>query len=394
MSTVQNPPKIFASKGKKQVGTLAGAERGIHITVVCCINPIGNYIPPTFIFPRKNWKEGLLEESPTGSIGFPQESGWMTGELFVKWMCHFQKFSHATNESPVLLVLDGHVSHKNWQVLQYAKEHGIILICLPAHCSHRIQPLDVSFFAPLKTYLNQELTRQIRSNDGKPISQMQVAKVFRSAYERAATVENAASGFRNAGLWPVNPNIFPEHLFAPSSTTDQPNLADTNQLVTPTVESNLDEQSNVRTAHNTEIGKGKEETMVSLITLSPIPSTSRTLTTKRKKTPTILTSSPFMAEIKEKEIEKSEKKKRQSARQVKKRLKISPSDAFEEELEFTGEMFDKEKDNADAFCLFCGESFSRSKARELWLKCSKCNEWAHVECAGVPQNEILHLRCV
>lgn len=383
VSTVQNPPKIFASKGKKQVGTLAGAERGIHITVVCCTNPIGNYIPPTFIFPRKNWKEGLMEGAPTGSIGFPQESGWMTGELFVKWMCHFQKFSHASKESPVLLVLDGHVSHKNYKVLQYAKENGIILVCLPAHCSHRIQPLDVSFFAPLKTYLNQEVTKKIRSNDGKPISQMQVAKVFCSAYEKAATVENAASGFRNAGLWPINPDIFPVHLFGPSNTTDQPKATDAIQLVTPTVDSSSHEIANVKTAHNAEIENGKEEIMVSLTVLSPIPSTSKTLATKRKKTPTVLTGTPFMEEVKQKEIEKLEKARRQSTRQVKRRLEISPSDAFEEELEFTGEMFENNKDNDDAFCIYCAEPFSRSKAREVWLKCVKCNEWTHAECAGV-----------
>ncbi|KAJ8939896.1 hypothetical protein NQ318_023236 [Aromia moschata] len=179
ISTVQNPPKIFASTGKKQVGTIVGAERGIHVTVVCCTNPLGSYIPPAFIFPRKNWKVELLEGTPTGSVGFQQESCWMAGEIFQQWIKHFKKYSNPSKDSP---------SHNSWGVLDYEKQHGIILLCLPAHCSHRVQPLDVSFFSPLKTYLNQEITKKIRGNDGRAISQLQVAGIFRPAYEKAATM--------------------------------------------------------------------------------------------------------------------------------------------------------------------------------------------------------------
>ncbi|XP_072398022.1 uncharacterized protein [Diabrotica undecimpunctata] len=113
VSSVLNSPQIFAVTGKKQVGIVAGIERGIHVTVVCCIKPIGNHIPPTFIFAKKKWKPDLLEGAPTASLGFSQESGWITGEIFLKWLKHFQKFSYATKESLILLGLDGHISHKN-----------------------------------------------------------------------------------------------------------------------------------------------------------------------------------------------------------------------------------------------------------------------------------------
>ncbi|KAK5639390.1 hypothetical protein RI129_011882 [Pyrocoelia pectoralis] len=91
---------------------------------------------------------------------------------------------------------------------------------------------------------------------------------------------------------------------------------------------------------------------------------------------------PFIEEMKQKEVEKTEKVKRQTAGQAKKRLQIDPADSFEEELQFSGGRFDSE-DNDDAFCLFCVEAFSRSKAGEKWIRCCKCNEWAHVICAGV-----------
>lgn len=383
ISTVQNPPKIFARKGKKQVGTIAGAERGLHVTGVCCTNAIGNYVPPALIFPRKNWKHELLEGAPNGSVGFPQESGWMTGEIFLKWLQHFEKFCRATVESPVLLILDGHVSHKNWSVLKYAKENGIILLCLPAHCSHRIQPLDVTFFAPLKAYLNQEITKKIRNNEGRPISQLQVAGIFRIAYEKAATVENATSGFRHTGLWPINPDVFPDHLYEPSNTTDTVNDANVEAVLTLLVEPATDEVLNVKNGVNTSVTDNKKG-FVQLETLSPLPSTSRSETSKkRKKTPALLTSSPFMEEIKQKEHEKAEQARRRSARQVKKALKISEKDTFEEETAIEDEAFVGDSDDDDAFCLFCCEKFSKSRPGEHWIRCCNCKEWAHIFCADV-----------
>lgn len=52
LTTAQVPPKIFAQKGKKQVGVLTSAERGVHITVTICMGSGGINVPPAIIFPR------------------------------------------------------------------------------------------------------------------------------------------------------------------------------------------------------------------------------------------------------------------------------------------------------------------------------------------------------
>lgn len=41
----------------------------------------------------------------------------------------------------------------------------------------------------------------------------------------------AINGFRKTGICPFNPDIFPDHLFAPSLTTDQPMPLDQNSTV-------------------------------------------------------------------------------------------------------------------------------------------------------------------
>jgi hypothetical protein len=66
LNTVQSTGKIVAQRGRKQVGAITIAERGVHCTVVCCMGSAGSFIPPCVIFPRKdgnqNWATMGLPE--------------------------------------------------------------------------------------------------------------------------------------------------------------------------------------------------------------------------------------------------------------------------------------------------------------------------------------------
>lgn len=46
----------------------------------------------------------------------------------------------------VLLLFDGHSSHFQPELLRYAKDHEVILLCLPPHTTHESHPLDASVF--------------------------------------------------------------------------------------------------------------------------------------------------------------------------------------------------------------------------------------------------------
>ena len=43
-------------------------------------------------------------------------------------------------EGPWLLHLDGHGSHMTLEFLLYAKDHNIIVLGYPPHCTHILQP--------------------------------------------------------------------------------------------------------------------------------------------------------------------------------------------------------------------------------------------------------------
>ena len=144
MSTVHKPSKILATKGKRQIGAITTAERGRNITVVCCMSATGQYIPPAFIFPRKRMKAELMDAAPTESLAFCEGSGWMNGNLFRHYLEHVQKHTSASCNNKMLLILDGHSSHtKSLEVLDYASANGIIMLSLPPHTTHKMQPMDV-----------------------------------------------------------------------------------------------------------------------------------------------------------------------------------------------------------------------------------------------------------
>jgi hypothetical protein len=53
----------------------------------------------------------------------------------------------------MLLVLDGHYGHKrNVEVIEVARTNGVEIVFLPPHSAHKLQPLDVHFMGPFKTY--------------------------------------------------------------------------------------------------------------------------------------------------------------------------------------------------------------------------------------------------
>jgi hypothetical protein len=107
------------------------------------INAAGKTVPPVFVYPRKKVLPGMFEKGPPGCIGLAHESGWMTGNNFFKSLQHFHSFVKSSKEKPVLLTLDNHTSHLDYQAVTFAKEHGIILLTFPPHCSHALQPCDV-----------------------------------------------------------------------------------------------------------------------------------------------------------------------------------------------------------------------------------------------------------
>ncbi len=222
LTTVQNPGKIIAVRGEKQVGSVTSAERGQLTTLIAAANAIGNHIPPYLIFPRVHFKQFMLNGAPNGTIGNANPSGWSNERIFLDYLDHFIKYSNASSASRVLLVLDNHESHMSIDVIDKARKNGIIMVTIPPHTSNHLQPLDLTVFEPLKIYYGQSVDKWMRTNPGQTFSIYNIASALGEAFPRAFTPTNIESGFRTSGIYPLDPNKFPEHLFLCSEVTNRP----------------------------------------------------------------------------------------------------------------------------------------------------------------------------
>ena len=222
VTTVQTKAaKVLGLKGKRQVGCLTSAERGTLVTAEICMNAAGGYVPPMLIFPRVRMKAELMDAAPPGSVSACHKSGWMQTEIFVEWFKHLVKHAKPTADDPILLILDGHSTHtKSLTLIDLARANHVFILCLPPHTTHRLQPLDVSFMKPLKTYLDQAITKWLRHHPGRVVTQFQLAAIFGEAYAKAATMTTSINGFRRTGIYPTDRHVFEECDFDASLVTD------------------------------------------------------------------------------------------------------------------------------------------------------------------------------
>ena len=80
----------------------------------------------------------------------------------------------------------------------------VLLLFLPTHSSHITQPLDLTVFRPIKAYYRRELARLVSAVDSSPIGKTNFLYCYQKARRDGLTRQNIISGWRTAGLWPVN----------------------------------------------------------------------------------------------------------------------------------------------------------------------------------------------
>ena len=178
--------------------TATSVERGVLVTMCCCVNAVGAALQPAYIFPRVNFRDHMLTGAPNGSLGLATSSGWMNSELFVVVLKHFIKHMNVSPDNPAILVMDNHESHLTLATIDTARENGLIILGFPSHCSHRM-----------------------RSHPGRAITIYDIGALSGQAYYRAFVPANITAGFRKTGIYPVNRDVFTDALLLPSAPTDR-----------------------------------------------------------------------------------------------------------------------------------------------------------------------------
>ncbi|XP_047135434.1 uncharacterized protein LOC124812622 [Hydra vulgaris] len=209
VTTVQVPEHVLAKRGERQVASVTSAERGILVTMCNAVNASGSSITPFYIFPRVHFKDFFLRNSIPGSVGTANKSGWMVESTFMEWFNHFIKSVRPSKTNPVLLILDNHESHMSINFIDLASDNGVIVLTIPPHTSHKLQPLDITVW--------------LVSHPGKTVSIYDIAEISGKAWAKVSMPVNIISGFSVSGISPFQPYRWKDEDFFLSQVTNRPN---------------------------------------------------------------------------------------------------------------------------------------------------------------------------
>lgn len=205
------PPKALVRKGAKSVYKVVDASEREGMTALFMYNAEGLRAPPMVLFTYKeNLPKRVIENCPSGwGLGM-SENGWMNTETFYEYITNvFYPFLINNNiEFPVILYVDGHVSHVTVPVVNFCRERKIEIITLYPHSTHIIQPLDIAYFHPLKDiYKKKAVPAWKNANNDRRIKKEDFPRVLEMAVNLFENEKNAiVNGFRAAGLSPFNPD--------------------------------------------------------------------------------------------------------------------------------------------------------------------------------------------
>lgn len=180
------------------------------ITTVFCGNALGEFIPPYIIFKGKQVWSDWLYEAPPGTKMNVSPSGWIDHGVFDDWFKnHFLQYANK-NEGKKILLCDNLSAHISLETLKLCQQHNIAFICLIPNSTHLLQPLDVSYFASLKSTWRKVLLEWRQTKDGKRCVALPKA-VFSQLLKKtilqgeSTASQNLSKGFSSTGIYPFNP---------------------------------------------------------------------------------------------------------------------------------------------------------------------------------------------
>jgi DDE superfamily endonuclease/Tc5 transposase-like DNA-binding protein len=176
------------------------------VTAIETIGVSGRILPSFLIFKGKLRQHSWYTDIPKEWTIEVSDKGWTNDELGYIWLTTvFDRYTKSCKVGSYrLLILDGHGSHVTLQFDQYCKDNLIIVLCMPPHSSHLLQPLDVGCFAPLKKYYGQGVLNIIRTGINH-IDKDDFLSIYQVARAQTFTVKNIKSAFTAAGIFPFDP---------------------------------------------------------------------------------------------------------------------------------------------------------------------------------------------
>ena len=178
------------------------------VSLIECVSMDGRRLTPFIIFKAKQLQKAWNDVLEEGEITV-SDNGWTDNTIGLVWL---QKCFHPETEITRrgeyrMLLVDGHASHITTQAIQFCIDQKIILLCLPAHLTHILQPLDVGIFAPLAHAYKKGVLDRGELVAVYHIDKVEFLEIYQRARRIAITPTNVQKAWAKTGLSPFNPQL-------------------------------------------------------------------------------------------------------------------------------------------------------------------------------------------
>jgi len=113
---------------------------------------------------------------------------------------------HTEAGRPLLLVLDGHSTHCKHEIIKFARDNGVVMMCLPPRTTHESQLLNAGVFKLLKQNWHSACCRFVQKNPGKVINKYKFLPLLHKAWNNTMIPMVISSGCKRSGIYPFDPN--------------------------------------------------------------------------------------------------------------------------------------------------------------------------------------------
>ncbi|XP_065650570.1 uncharacterized protein LOC136078709 [Hydra vulgaris] len=225
-SGIQGKAAVVCRKGTRHVFKLTDNNEKIIYTVNNCCNSDGHFAPPFVVYKAiRNFRHDWARDGPVGTKYSISKSGCMEHDTFIEWLK--EVFIPETEQIGGIhtLLLDGHTTHITLEAILLCKKYNIILICLPEHSSHILQPFDRCVYFHVKQAW-KILSKYCKDSKCKNLDKKNLSPLLKLLYKKGKcfTGLHASVGFQYTGSFPLNKNNINHKALAITQTLNPPSL--------------------------------------------------------------------------------------------------------------------------------------------------------------------------
>ena len=107
-------------------------------------------LPAYVVYKAEKLWDTWTENGPIGAQCNRSRSGWFNHACFEDWFEKVALLFCKWKSGRCVLIGDNLSSHFSPDIIKQCNKSNVAFCCLPPHSTHLCQPLDVSFFCPLK----------------------------------------------------------------------------------------------------------------------------------------------------------------------------------------------------------------------------------------------------